>query len=114
MLTLSFDYIETKAKALEKMLKDTGDTRMKIERINVSSKAGGGALPLLNLPSQGLRLTVEGMTPNAIEKYLRNNELPIIGRIEEDMFIMDLRTIQDDEFSIIKKALEDMLKGIQS
>jgi L-seryl-tRNA(Ser) seleniumtransferase len=95
------------------MLKDIDDTRMKVKRINVSSKAGGGALPLLNLPSQGVGLIVEGITPNAIEKYLRDNELPIIGRIEEDMFIMDLRTIQDDEFPMIKKALEDMLKGVK-
>ena len=32
--------------------------------------------------------------------------------IEEDFFIMDLRTIQEDEFSIIETALEKMLKEL--
>jgi L-seryl-tRNA(Ser) seleniumtransferase len=41
---------------------------------------------------------------------MRNNKLPIIGRIEEDLFIMDLRTILDDELPIIKHAVEHMLK----
>jgi len=41
---------------------------------------------------------------------MRRNTTPIIGRIEEDMFIMDLRTIKDEEFGIIEAALENMLK----
>ena len=45
-----------------------------------------------------------------VEEQMRNNELPIIGRIEEDLFIMDLRTILDDELPIIKNAVEHMLK----
>jgi L-seryl-tRNA(Ser) seleniumtransferase len=43
---------------------------------------------------------------------MRSNEIPIIGRIEEDRFIMDLRTIQDDELPIIKKAFDNMLRKV--
>ena len=112
MLTLPADGIKTKAKELEKMLTHIGDTRMTIQLIDISSKAGGGALPLLNLPSTGVGLKIKGITPNTIEKYMRNHELPIIGRIEEDVFIMDLRTINGDELPIIKHAIEDMLKNL--
>jgi L-seryl-tRNA(Ser) seleniumtransferase len=55
-------------------------------------------------------IKVQGVSVNTIEKQMRSNELPIIGRIEEDLFIMDLRTILDDELSIIKNALDNMLK----
>jgi L-seryl-tRNA(Ser) seleniumtransferase len=41
---------------------------------------------------------------------MRSHDPPVIGRIEEDVFIMDLRTILDDELPIIKNAFENMLK----
>jgi hypothetical protein len=34
---------------------------------------------------------------------------PIIGRIENDRFIMDPRTLQEEELDIIEKAFADML-----
>jgi L-seryl-tRNA(Ser) seleniumtransferase len=110
MLSLPFDQIEANAKELGKMLENIGDTRMSITLINLSSRAGGGALPLLNLPSKGVGVEIQGISANSIEEYLRNNELPIIGRIEDDIFIMDLRTVQDDELLTIKNAFKNMLK----
>ncbi|UCD32346.1 MAG: L-seryl-tRNA(Sec) selenium transferase, partial [Desulfobacterales bacterium] len=109
MLTLPTDDITTKAKKLEKMLKGINDTRLTIQRINILSKVGGGALPLLNLPSKGVGVIIKGITTNALEKHMRNNNIPIIGRIEEDTFIMDVRTVNDDEFPTIKKAIEKVL-----
>ncbi|MCK5195605.1 MAG: L-seryl-tRNA(Sec) selenium transferase, partial [Desulfobulbaceae bacterium] len=110
MLTLPFAHIETKAKELAKKLENIGDARMSVTLIDLSSRPGGGALPLLKLPSKGVGIKVQGISANTIEKQMRSNELPIIGRIEEDLFIMDLRTILDDELSIIKNALDNMLK----
>ena len=110
MLTLPLAHIETKAKELAKKLENIGDARMSVTLIDLSSRPGGGALPLLKLPSKGVGIKVQGISANTIEKQMRSNELPIIGRIEEDLFIMDLRTILDDELSIIKNALDNMLK----
>ena len=110
MLTLSINKIEAKAKTLEKMLAGIGDARMSVKLVNTSSRAGGGALPLLNLPSKGVGAIVSGISANTIESHMRNHDFPIIGRIEEDIFIMDLRTILDDELPIIKNAFENMLK----
>ena len=110
MLTLPLAHIETKAKELAKKLENIGGARMSVTLIDLSSKPGGGALPLLKLPSKGVGIKVQGISVNTIEKQMRSNELPIIGRIEEDLFIMDLRTILDDELSVIKNALDNMLK----
>ena len=110
MLSLPLDHIETNAKELGKMLENIGDTRMSVKLINLSSRAGGGALPLLNLPSKGVGVEIQGISANSIEEYLRNNDLPVIGRIEDDIFIMDLRTVQDDELLTINNAFINMLK----
>lgn len=109
MLTLPFIRIEKKAKKLGTMLKKIDNSRINIQLVNISSTAGGGALPLLNLPSKAVGIKIQNMSPNAIETYMRANERPIIGRIEEDIFIMDMRTVQDDELAIIKDAFENLL-----
>lgn len=110
MLTLPIDKIEIKASRLNNMLEKMENSRLKMKLINLSSRAGGGALPLLDLPSKCLGVQVEGISVNVVEKFLRENSPPIIGRIEEDFFIMDLRTIQDDELPLIVDAFNNLLK----
>jgi L-seryl-tRNA(Ser) seleniumtransferase len=105
-------HIETKAIELAKLLENTGDSRMSVKLMDLSSRPGGGSFPLLKLPSKGVGVTVQGVSVNFIEKKMRGNDIPIIGRIEEDRFIMDLRTILDDELPIIKKAFENMLRKV--
>jgi L-seryl-tRNA(Ser) seleniumtransferase len=112
MITLSFGHTETKAKELAKLLENIGDSRMSVHLIDLFSRPGGGAFPLLKLPSKGVGVKVQGISANTVEKKMRSNEIPIIGRIEEDRFILDLRTIQDDELPIIKKAFDNMLRKV--
>ncbi len=90
-----------------------GDSRFQINTINLSSKTGGGALPLLELPSKCLRLKIKGMSANMLEKNMRENTPPIIGRIEGDEFIIDPRTLQDDDFPVIQSAFENLLKRVR-
>jgi len=91
------------------MLEKIEDQRLNIKLMSFSSMAGGGSLPLLNLPSKCLGIRIKGVSPNSIEKLMRKNFPPIIGRIEEELYIMDLRTIQDDELSIIAEAFKNLL-----
>ena len=78
--------------------------------LDCPSKAGGGSLPLLELPSKCVGARIKGLSVNHLERSLRRFSPPIIGRIENDLFIMDLRTIQDDEIIIIESAFSDILK----
>ena len=90
-------------------LENIGNSRLEITIIERSSRAGGGALPLLELPSRCLAIRVRGMSANALEKRLRGNDPPIIGRIEDDAFIMDPRTLDEDDLPIICQAFEKIL-----
>ena len=110
LITLPFDHIESNAKALFEMLENIGDPRLSVNLMDIFSRPGGGALPLLKIPSKGVGVNVQGISANAIEKQMRSNECPVIGRIEEDLFIMDLRTILDDELQLIENAFKHMLK----
>ena len=113
MLTMNIDDIETRASNLVEELKNIGISQLDIELIRRSSRAGGGALPLLELPSKCLGIRVRGMSANALEKNMRANDPPIIGRIEDDAYIMDPRTLKDDDLPIIRKAFEKILGGLE-
>jgi len=110
LMTLPFDHIESNAKTLFKMLENIDDPKLSVSLIDIFSRPGGGSLPLLKLPSKGVGVKVERISANALEKQMRNDECPIIGRIEEDLFIMDLRTILADELQLIENAFKRILK----
>ncbi len=110
MLTMDINEIEQKALKLMENLRKIDVSRLRIELIELFSKAGGGALPLLELPSKGLKIQIEGLSVNTLEINMRKNFPPIIGRIEDDAFIIDPRTLQDDDLPIIEAAFELILK----
>ena len=107
-LTVPLPVIEERAMKLFRMLEDIGNPGLKIRLMDMSSRAGGGSLPLLQLPSKCIGLNLENYSPNSLETFMRKNDPPVIGRIEDDTFIIDLRTVHDDELILIKTALASL------
>jgi L-seryl-tRNA(Ser) seleniumtransferase len=111
MLTRSLVEIESQAQALAQDLNQMPGGRVRAEVISLTSKAGGGSMPLLELPTKGVRVTVSGKSENDIEKYMRSADPPVIGRIENDRFVMDMRTVQEDDPPWIEKAFAALLQN---
>ena len=109
MLTLSPKVIEARAAELGSRLESIGAGRISVALLESYSRAGGGSLPLLRLPSRCVGVRVEGLSANGIERRLRTGSPPVIGRIENDQFIMDPRTLQEEELEIIANAFMSML-----
>jgi L-seryl-tRNA(Ser) seleniumtransferase len=109
MIMLPLAEIQIRAQRLADRLKQIGDARLHIQLLERASKTGGGALPLMELPSLCVGLQVDRLSPNTVEKMMRTNDPPIIGRIEDDMFVMDPRTIQEDEYPAIETAFENRI-----
>jgi len=111
MITTSLKDITKRARSLQRELKKLGSPRLRVILMDLSSRVGGGSLPMLNLPSKCLGIRIEGMSANVLERFMREKtELPVIGRIEADLFILDPRTIQDEEIPIIKNAFSDLFQ----
>jgi L-seryl-tRNA(Ser) seleniumtransferase len=102
--------IEGRAAVLRESLRNLKDTRLQVDLHDLPSTAGGGSLPLSAFPSCCLGVRIEGISVNRLENALRRRKPPIIGRIEDDMFIMDPRTLLDDEVDIIVQAFAEILK----
>ena len=112
MLTMDSNELASRADRLADDLRAIGRSRLEVNPVELSSKAGGGALPLLELPSKCLRIKIQGLSVNKLEKNMRQNTPPIIGRIENDAFVIDPRTLLDDDLPVIQSAFEKLLKRV--
>ena len=110
LLTTPKAVIERRADRLATRLAAGAPSDLEIRTLQRSSKAGGGSLPLLELPSVCVGINTPLLSANEIEKSMRASTPPVIGRIEENTFLMDLRTVRDDEIELIGMAFENLLK----
>ena len=108
MLLMQKPEIERRARQLIKDLERLELAGLSTQVMDLPSKAGGGSLPLLELPSCCVGIRMAGISANALERALRYNTPPVIGRIEDDMYLVDLRTVQDDELDIIVAAIRSV------
>ncbi|MFQ6103119.1 MAG: L-seryl-tRNA(Sec) selenium transferase, partial [Candidatus Glassbacteria bacterium] len=80
-----------------------------VEVCEGESIIGGGSCPGVKVRSIELRVTSEKLSANEIESIARKNDPPILGRIHDDTFTMDLRTIREDETDHISRFLARIL-----
>jgi len=111
MLTALPDTMERRAQSLSRKIKKRLAGKCSISIKVTDSRVGGGALPEENLESRAVVLEPLDRSVNELEKNLRLNTLPVIGRIEEDRFVLDMRTVRDDEISLIADTLDRVFEG---
>lgn len=111
MLTENPKIIQGRAKQLMDELRKISGSGLVAENINIVSRVGGGALPLQELPSHGVGICIDGLSANAVESAMRGQDPPVIGRIENDVFVLDMRTISDDEIILVTSAVKAVMEG---
>jgi L-seryl-tRNA(Ser) seleniumtransferase len=70
-----------------------------VEIIETNSQIGSGALPVSLLPSAGLALAPAQRSGNAVEtlaRALRSLPIPVIGHIDDNRVVLDLRCLEDE------------------
>lgn len=109
-LTQPEDALRPRAEALARRLASLGDPRLEATIARRSSKAGGGSLPLLDLPSPCVEVRLRGVSARHLETALRRAEPPVIARIEEEAVIFDLRTVLPADEEHIVAAVARILE----
>ena len=107
MLTIKIEKLYKKAQKLIECLGENNDFAYEI--IDIDSEVGAGSLPTQKLPSKAVKVISKSFTENELEEKLRNYEIPIITRIYKGNLIFDVRTIFENEFSIIKDAINSLI-----
>ncbi|MFN3231263.1 MAG: L-seryl-tRNA(Sec) selenium transferase [Alphaproteobacteria bacterium] len=78
---------------------------------DVASEAGGGSLPGVKLDSVCVAIRVGDMPAREIIAQLRAQEPAIIGRINDDRAILDVRTLMDSDLPEITAAVAAIAKS---
>ena len=107
MITYSIEELEIKATILLSKIIDL-NIDAEVEKEKGISQVGGGSMPLERLDTYVITIKPNKFSVSYLEKRLRNSESHIIGRINEDKYILDVRTIEKDEFDFIIKELKDI------
>ncbi len=105
MLAQNRREIGQRAARLKRRIGGQLNGRCQISVVDVESRVGGGALPEQGLPSRALALRPAGMSVGELESGLRRLTPPIVGRIEDETLLLDLRTVADPEVGPLAAGL---------
>jgi L-seryl-tRNA(Ser) seleniumtransferase len=107
MLSEPVGEVESRAKSLAEALMKLG-----IEDVTVRESfafVGGGTLPEQDLPSIAVSICLSDFSAKDLTAALRQCETSVIGRIEREHIILDMRTVRDEELALIIKAFDQIL-----
>lgn len=108
MIFQKYEKLRAKANGLRRRIGKVSTGNFTVSLMDGSSRTGGGALPLLELPTRLLALVPGRMSAGKMESWLRGYDPPIIGRVENDRVLLDVRTIQGRELGTVSEAVREM------
>lgn len=109
MLSMTEDEILKRTKKFVRKIKNDN---LNIEIISGKSVIGGGSAPDVQPPTSLISITHKDFPANKIEQILRESNPPVIGRILEDKFLLDLRTVFEDEEAELLEILNKSLNSL--
>jgi L-seryl-tRNA(Ser) seleniumtransferase len=104
MLAVKPETLRRRAQALKKRI-ERGNTGIHLRIIEGESALGGGALPAVGIPTWLLAVSAPGQTAESLAGRLRRHEPPVIGRIAEDVVLLDMRTLLPGEDLLVAEAV---------
>lgn len=66
-------------------------------------------MPEQNIASWAVSVRPGNMKMSRFEHLLRHAPVPVVGRVEGDRLLLDMRTIADDELSLLVESLQSAL-----
>ncbi|MEO2067890.1 MAG: L-seryl-tRNA(Sec) selenium transferase [Desulfurobacteriaceae bacterium] len=109
LLSQSLEDIKKKAENIYFKLKEE-DLEAEIDIVEDESEVGGGALPLQKLKTFCIGIKPKKLSLQELEQTLRNQEIPIISRIKNEICLLDMRTVFDEEIDYVRECLIKILR----
>lgn len=77
-----------------------------VEVVSETARAGGGALPLCDIPTFAVSISLTQGSAQDCETFLVSKRaVPVIARIKKEMLLLDARTIEQSDIPEIRDAL---------
>lgn len=112
MITAGPDELKKRAARLKRLLARELGESIKLKIIPDVSRVGGGSFPERDLKTYLVAvMPVDGISPDELKNRLLGTDPPLVGRIEDDMFCLDPRTLRDDAFKLVANSLKQAIKN---
>lgn len=108
MLTMPEDLLAARCGKMLRTMRRHAPKGLQLSMVSGSSMVGGGALPQLQLATSLISLKSGTLTAGEMEARLRSAAVPVIGRISKGVFLLDVRTIMDDDLPLITAAIKTL------
>lgn len=113
MLTESADDVKMRANAIKKKLETKVKKYIKFEIVEEIARAGGGSLPMCDIPTYCISCTFNKKTAFDCDKFLvQECEPPIISRLTRDVMLLDARTLTLKDADVIVDSLVKWVTSI--
>jgi len=112
LMTRSLDEIETMANKATELINNQEGVDIEAALLEGSSLIGGGSLPGSELPTSLISIS-GGQSPVALQRAFLQGSPPVLGRINKDNFILDVRTVLDEKefLSAIAELISHLKDG---
>jgi len=107
MLFTHTEILQKRAQEIQSSLKNICTTNI----IQTQTLIGGGTTPNKKIPTIALQIKFQNLKPNQLEKLFRKNN--IIGRIENESFVLDLRSVPERQFKTLEEKIKTIIKDIK-
>ena len=107
MLSATPAQLRSKADALCALMTKAG---IAAEVVPTEGQVGGGSVPTQMLASFAVAVQPAGVNLDQLEANLRLGSPAIVGRINHDRFLLDVRTLRESDYDAIVKAVAEAEK----
>ena len=105
MITVAPDELKRRASRLASRLRKACGDKAEIRLARGESRVGGGSFPENALPTTLVRAVPMGCTPECLKQRLLETVPPLIGRLEDHAFLLDPRTLADEELPMAANVI---------
>ncbi|AKX95364.1 L-seryl-tRNA(Sec) selenium transferase [Neomoorella thermoacetica] len=103
--------LRLRAEELQKLLTSVLGSRARVGLMPTTSQAGGGSLPVTELPSWAITIRPEQGGAAGLVTALRRTDPPVLARVQDDLLLLDVRTLLPGEGEELARALVQALEG---
>jgi len=108
LLTTPLRDVDRQARRLARTIKRRWPHRYRVAVLDTVSRSGGGALPMVPIPSRALALELPPLAPHQLEERLRRASPPVIARLEQDRLLLDVRTLLPEDYPTLLDILGEL------
>lgn len=108
MITEPLDEVARRARSLARTIRST-DIPAKVDVVSCESQIGGGSLPMERIPSMAVAIRPKHESVAALEDQMRHLTVPMIPRTVNDTIVLDVRTVETEDFKLIAAELQELL-----